>query len=176
MKILIKLGIFLAIMLSSLLGLSESKSDKIYALFNGKDGVTSLSFSKSATKPFEMFFDDDSKKVIYKMEQIRLLAYDQNKGTLSINNVFGRIKKELSGNSYFEIDPKEIDCKNCKTDWDEENVRLIGHGSRSSMNEFHILIIDQNSCLLFSFYGDITVEDITNCSKFSKSAKINISM
>jgi hypothetical protein len=176
MKIILKLGIFLAVMLSSLLGLAESKSDKIYDMFNGKDGVSSLSFSKSAIKPFEIFFDDESKKVIYKMEKIQFLAYDQNKGDLSVTDVFNRILKELDGNGYFRIDPDEIDCKNCKTDWNEDNIRLIGHGNRKIMNEFHIVVIDNNSCLLFSFYGEITFDDINNCTKFSKSAKVNITM
>jgi hypothetical protein len=176
MNFIIKLGILLAIMLSTLLGLAESKSDKIYDMFNGKDGVSSISFSKSAVKPFEMFFDDESKKVIYKMEQIRFLAYDQDKGDLSSENVFTRILKELNGKGYFEIDPKEIDCKNCKIDWSEDKIRLIGHGNKLSMNELHIIAIDNKSCLLFSFYGDISIDDINNCTKFSKSAKVNITM
>jgi len=171
-----KLGIFLAVMLSSLLGMAESKSDKIYNMFNGKDGVTSLSFSKSAIKPFEIFFDDESKKVIYKMEQVRFMAYEEGKGDLSSNDVFNRILKELDGNSYFSIDPDEINCDNCKNGWKEENIRLIGHGKRTMMNEFHIVVIDNNSCLLFSFFGNITVDDINNCAKFSKSAKVNITM
>lgn len=176
MNILLKLGIFLAVMLSSLLGLAESKSDKIYSMFNDKDGITSISFSKSAIKPFEIFFDDESKKVIYKMEKIQFLAYDQSKGDLTAKEVFNRIFKELVGNGYFLIDPDEINCKNCKTDWDEENIRLIGHGNKKAMNEFHIVVIDNNSCLLFSFYGDITIDDINNCTKFSKSAKESITM
>ena len=60
MNFLMKLGIFLAVMLSSLLGLAESKSDKIYDMFTGKDGITSISFSKSAIKPFEIFKTDRS--------------------------------------------------------------------------------------------------------------------
>jgi len=176
MNFLIKLGIFLAVMLSSLLGLAESKSDKIYDMFNGKDGVTSISFSKSAIKPFEMFFDDESKKVIYKMEKIRFMSYDENKGDLSSNDAFNRILKELNESSYFKIDPDEINCENCKTDWNKKNIRLIGHGNKTKMDEFHIVVIDNNSCLLFSFYGDITIDDINNCTKFSKSAKVNITM
>jgi len=171
-----KLGIFLAVMLSSLLGLAESKSDKIYDMFTGKDGITSISFSKSAIKPFEIFFDEESKKVIYKMEKIRFMAYDQSKGELTNNDVFKRILRELDGNSYFLIDPDKINCENCKTDLNKENIRLIGHGNMNTMNEFHIVVIENNSCLLFSFYGDITIDDINNCTKFSKSAKINITM
>jgi len=176
MKILVKLGIFLAVLLNSLLGLAESKADRVYNMFNGKEGVTSLSFSKSAIKPFEIFFDEESKKVIYKMEKIQFLTYDQNKGELSSNDAFNRILKELSGNGYFLIDPDKIDCEDCKTNWKNENIRLIGNGNESNMNEFHLLVIDNDSCLLFSFFGEITIEDINNCTRFSKSAKVNITM
>ena len=176
MKIILKLGIYLAIMLSTLLGKAQTKSDKIYDLFNGKDGVISFSFSKSVIKPFDIFLDDESKKVIYKMKEVRFLSYDQSKGSLSCNDVFIRILKELNGDNYFFIDPDEINCENCKTDWNKENIRLIGHGTKKSMNEFHIVVIDNNSCLLFSFFGDITIDDINKCAKFSKSAKVNITM
>jgi hypothetical protein len=176
MKIILKIGMLLAVMLSSLLGLAESKSDKIYDMFTGKDGVTSLCFSKSAIEPFEIFMDDDSKKVIYKMEKIKFLAYNEDKGELSSTDVFTRVDKELSGSKYFPIDPDEIKCDDCHTDWKKENVRLIGHGEKEAMNEFHVLVKDNSSCLLFSFFGDITIEDIRYCTKFSKSAKIDIKM
>ncbi|HNW50812.1 MAG TPA: hypothetical protein PKH79_07010 [Prolixibacteraceae bacterium] len=174
MKIILKIGILLATLLTSLLGLAESKSDKVYDLFNGKDGTTSLCFSKSAIEPFEIFLDDESKKVIYKMEKVKFLAYDENKGDLSASDVFNRIDKILSNDKYFTIDPDEINCDDCHADWKKENVRIIGHGEKKAMDEFHILVKDNNSCLLFSFFGNITVADLKYCTKFSKSVKIDI--
>lgn len=172
MKLIMKLGILLAMMLSTLLGNAQSKSDKIYDTFSGKDGVTTLSFSKSAIKPFEMFIDDDTKKVIYKMQKVRFMFYNEEKGELSTTNVYDRITKELNGAGYFEIDPDEINCDNCDISVDNhDKVKLIGHGKRNNMDEFHIVIADDDSDIMFSFYGDITVDDLKECGKFSHSTK-----
>jgi hypothetical protein len=176
MNIVIKLGIFLSLFLSSLLGFSQSKSNKIYDMFSGKEGVSSISLSKSAIAPFEIFFDDDTKKVIYKMERFRFISYDENKGRLSTSDVFERINNELNSSEYFTIDPSELNCKNCRGNWSDDTMRLWGRGNRSSMDEFHILVIDKNNCILFSFYGDISIEDINKCADFSNTAKINISI
>jgi len=176
MKILIQIGIFLAILLSSLFTTAQSKSNKVYDLFSGKEGVSSISLSKSAITPFEIFLDEESKKVVYKMERFRFLSYDEGKGQLRKYDVFQRITDELTTNEYFNIDPGELNCKNCRGSWNDDEIKLFGRGNRSAMNEFHILVIDNNNCMLFSFYGDITIEDINNCANFSNTAKINISL
>lgn len=175
MKIIIKLGILLAIMLNSLLGLSQSKSSKIYNMFSGKDGVSSISLSKSAITPFDVFLDDDTKEIILKIDRFRFLSYNEHKGKLLSEEVFDRIESELTGVEYFQIDPSEIDCRDCIDDWNDNNVRLIGRGNRQTMNEFHILVLDNRNCILFSFYGNFSINDINSCAKFSHTAKINIS-
>jgi hypothetical protein len=109
------------------------------------------------------------------MERFRFMSYDEAKGTLRTHDVFQRITDELTTIDYFTIDPGEINCKNCKENWNENEMKLFGRGNRSAMDEFHILMIDNLSCILFSFYGDITIEDINNCANFSNTAKMNIS-
>ena len=172
MKLLFKLGILLAMMLSSLFGLAQSKSDKLYDMFAGKDGVVSISFSKSVIKPFEVFIDDDTKKVIYNMEKIRFMSYNEKKGDLDAYNVYARIQKELKGGSYFEIDPDEINCDEADIEIDaDDDVKLIGHGKKDKMDEFHLVTFDNELCLIFSFYGKITVEDIKEFGRFSHSTR-----
>jgi hypothetical protein len=175
MKILIQIGIFLAIFLISLFTTAQSRSSKVHDLFAGKEGVSSISLSKSAITPFEIFLDEETKKIIYKMERFRLLSYDEGKGQLRKHDVFQRITDELTTAEYFTIDPGELNCKNCRGNWNGDTVKLFGRGTRSAMNELHILVIDNNNCMLFSFHGDITVEDINNCANFSNTAKVNIS-
>lgn len=175
MNTIAKLGMFIAIMLTSLISSAQSKSDKIYDMFSGKDGVTSLSFSKLLLEPFEFFLDDDTKKVIYQMEKIRFMMYNEEKGDLSAHDVYDRIQKQLKGASYFNIDPDEIDCEDCdiniEADGDDE-LLLIGHGNRSKMDEFHIILSDEgDQCFLISFYGDISIDDLKECAKFSSSSK-----
>ncbi|MDA3929165.1 MAG: hypothetical protein PF541_09410, partial [Prolixibacteraceae bacterium] len=121
MKLLIRLGILVAIMLSSFLGNAQSKSDKIYDMFSGKDGVLTLSFSKSVLKPFEIFIDDDTKKVIYKMKKVRFMTYNEDKGELDAFNVLERILNEFDSREYFKIDPEEFDCEDCDVNIDSND-------------------------------------------------------
>lgn len=172
MKIFLKLGIFLALMLTTLLSSAESKSDRIYDMFSGKDGVVTLSFSKSFLEPFELFLDDDTKQVIYKMKKVRFMAYNEDKGSLDAYAVYGKIQTQLKGNSYFEIDPEELDCDDCHIEIDhDDDLTLIGHGNRKNMDEFHVLVFDHDDCILFSFYGEISVQELKECSKFSQSTR-----
>ena len=170
MKIIIKFGIFVAIMVSSYLGMGQSPSNKVYDTFSGKEGVVTLSFSKSALKPFEVLIDDETKKVVYRMEKVSFLFYNEQKGKLSALNVYNRIKSELNDIDYFEINPDEINCNDCDID-EYDNVSLIGRGSRYSMNEFHLLVVEDDFCMLLSFYGDITVDDLKEFGKFSRSTQ-----
>lgn len=170
MNIIIRIGVFAAVMLSSILGFAESQSDKIYTTFSGKEGVVSLSFSKSALKPFEVLIDDDTKKVIYKMEKVSFLVYNQNKGQLSALNVYNRIKSGLNDIDYFEIDPRDLNCNDCGID-EYDNLTLYGRGSYNSMDEFHIIVYDDNIAMLLSFYGDISVNDLKEFGKFSHTTQ-----
>jgi len=177
MNLLFKLGMLLAILLSSLFGQAQSKSDKVYDMFAGKDGVVNLSFSKSVIKPFEIFIDDDTKKVIYKMKKIRFMSYDEDKGKIDSKEVYSRITKELSAGNYFEIYPEEIDCDDCNLHSDSnDQIILIGHGNRVNMDEFHFVLEDNGNCILFSFFGDITIDDLRECGRFTKTTKELISM
>lgn len=177
MQIIIKLGILLAVLLSSLFGFSQSNADKIYDSLSGEDGVTTLSFSKSVLKPFEFFIDEDSKKVIYKMEKVRFLAYNENKGHVRASKVHNRIIDKLQGKGYFEIDPDELEHEDFDVNFDDgDDVQLFGHGKRKKMDEVHILVYDQNDCVLVSFYGDITIDDIKQCGKFTHSTRNMIEM
>ncbi|MGF7140379.1 DUF4252 domain-containing protein [Roseimarinus sediminis] len=173
MKTLIQLGIILAMTLSSLLGFSQSQSDKIYDLFSGKDGVVNLSFSKSVIKPLEVFIDEDTKKVIYKMDKIKMLSYNERKGSLFADEVFERMLEQLDGKGYFTIDPDEVSNDNCHITLDDDDDRLvfIGHGQRHNMDEFHMLLHDDEMSLLFSFYGDITIEDLSEFGRFACSSR-----
>jgi hypothetical protein len=168
MNFIYKLGILLAMLLASVTGKAQSQSDKIYEMFSGKDGVSSISFSKSAIKPFEMYIDEKTKKVLYNMEKIRFLHYNGKKGKLSALNVFSRMKSELNGVDYFEIDQHEISTKHDDfSDFDQ--IGFFGRGNRYEMDEFHVVIFDDETSILLSFYGPITVEDLKELGNFTQS-------
>ncbi len=176
MNTILKLGIVIATFLASLVAHAESKSDKVYNLFSGKEGVTYISFSKSVIKPFEVFFDEESKKVIYKMEKVRFMHYNKEKGKLKISEVTERIVRVFDDPEYFTLDPNEFDFKNNNQDKEWDEVKMLGRGEKSKMNELHIIASDEDGCVIFSFYGDIKIEDVRSCTKFSRSTNINISI
>ena len=173
MSTIYKLGVLLAVLLSSLFGTAQSKSDQLYDMFSGNEGVATLSFAKSVIKPLELFIDDDTKKVIYKMKKVRFLSYNQEKGKFQADEVYNRMLKTLSGGQYFEIDPKEIKNNDCHIhiDDDGDQIKLIGQGKKDKMDEFHLVLRENNNTLIFSFFGDITVEDLKAFGKFSCSTK-----
>lgn len=171
MNFIYKLGMLLALMLGSLLGSAQSKSDKLYTLFEGKDGFTVVGFSKSVMQPFDIFLDNESKRVLYKMERVKFMSYNDWNGKLSAQEVYDRISKTLSSNDYFEIDVNQLSSPNASISWDKdaEDVRLIGHGTHDRMDEFHIVTIDQNRTFFISFYGDIAIEDIAGFTSMNRS-------
>lgn len=171
MNFIYKLGVLLALMLGSLLGNAQSKSEKLYTLFEGKDGFTVVGFSKSIMKPFDIFLDNESKRVLYKMERVKFMSYNDWNGKLSAEDVYNRISKTLNSDEYFEIDANQLSSKNVSISWDEdtEDVRFIGRGTHERMDEFHIVTLDQNRTFFISFYGDITIEDLDGFTSMNRS-------
>ncbi len=170
MNTILKIVALLAFVFASLQGITKSNSDKIYNMYLREKGVTILSFSKSTVEPFEIFMDDLTRDVTRDMEKIRFLAYNEPEGHFSSVQVFERIIDELSGNTYFIIDPDEIDDGNCELDVNDDDVKLIGRGNRNYMDELHIIFIDNETCFLVSFFGKTNIDDIRNLACFSHSA------
>jgi hypothetical protein len=171
MNFIYKLGVLLALMLGSLLGNAQSKSDKLYTLFEGKDGFTVIGFSKSVMKPFDIFLDNESKRVLYKMERVKFMSYNDWNGKLSAEDVYNRISKTLNSGSYFEIDATNLSGKNASVSWDKdtEDIRIIGHGTPEHMDEFHIVTLENNRTFFISFYGKIDIEDIDGFTSMNRS-------
>jgi len=176
MSFFVKLGILLAMIMASIVGTAQNATKKVYDMFEGKDGVSSMSLSKSAMSSYEMFLDDDTKDVLSKLTMFRFLNYDENDGQLTSQNVFDRIANEFNSSGYFTITSSEINCRGCKQQWNSSDALLWGRGSRSAMSEFHILLIDRSDCLLFSFFGNISIDDINKCAQLSDKAQITINM
>ncbi|HPB06340.1 MAG TPA: DUF4252 domain-containing protein [Prolixibacteraceae bacterium] len=108
MSFFVKLGILLAMIMASIVGTAQNATKKVYDMFEGKDGVSSMSLSKSAMSSYEMFLDDDTKDVLSKLTMFRFLNYDENDGQLTSQNVFDRIANEFNSSGYFTITSSEI--------------------------------------------------------------------
>lgn len=171
MRTIIKLGVLLGILLASIHGMAESKSDRIYNMFLNEEGTIIISLSKSAVMPLKIFMDNHTREVINEMEKIRFMVYDESKGIFSSSEVYDRINNEINGDSYFIIDPEDIKCKKCNHDFYDDDAKLIGHGSANNMDELHIIYNERKDCFLFSFYGNITLDDLSKFVRFSHSAE-----
>ncbi|NQU51388.1 MAG: DUF4252 domain-containing protein, partial [Bacteroidetes bacterium] len=67
---------------------AQSKSDKMYDAFSGKDGVSNFSFSKSMIDAIDIDLgdDNDEKNVTGDLNGIRFMSYNPQKGAISGNN------------------------------------------------------------------------------------------
>lgn len=173
MQLIYKLGVLLAIFLASLTGNAQSNAQKVFDMYSGKQGFVGLGFAKSIIQPIEIFLDDDSKRVLLKMDRVNLLFYNENEGNYSTDEIFYRIDTKLNGNDYFDIDPEEFNCKNfnIETDSDYKQIRIIGHGLHNKLDEYHILLTNSNNTMFFSLFGDINLEDLKTFCKFSHLTK-----
>ena len=67
-----------------LISVAQSKSDKMYDAFSGKDGVSNFSYSKSMIDAIDIDLgDEDEKNVTGDLHQIRFMSYNPKKGGLS---------------------------------------------------------------------------------------------
>lgn len=64
---------------------AQSKSDKMYDTFSGKDGISNFSFSKNMIDAIDLDLGDDEneKKVTGDLYQISFISYNPEKGELS---------------------------------------------------------------------------------------------
>jgi hypothetical protein len=142
---------------------AQSKSDKMYDVFSGKDGISNFSFSKSMIDAIDIDLgdDEDEKNVTGDLHQISFISYNPEKGSLS-GSEFTKKAIALLPSSYKKLDIEEDE------DTDAE-IWLLG--KRKKFEECHIFIKnDEEDQMRFvvSFFGDFTVNDIENLKKKGK--------
>ena len=80
----VKFFFLAAILISAQLSNAQSKSNKMYDVFSGKDGVSNFSFSKSMIDAIDIDLgEDDDKNVTGDLQQIRFMSYNPKKGSMS---------------------------------------------------------------------------------------------
>ena len=142
---------------------SQSKSDKMYDTFSGKDGISNFSFSKNMIDAIDLDLgdDEDEKNVSGDLHQISFISYNPDKGDFS-GSEFTKKAIALLPASYKKLDIEEDD------DTDAE-IWLLG--KKKKFEECHIFIKnDEEDQMRFvvSFFGDFTVNDIENLKKKGK--------
>ncbi len=162
MNIFYKLGVLVAIIVSTLTGYAQSKSYRIFDEFANHDGFMYMAFSKSMIDAVNLNLDDENKKVTGDLNEIRILVLNREK-----SNLGGSLQKIISEKfeklNYRKVEPKDEDGSDDAEFWIE--------GDSKRVKECHIIVKDskdnQFSCLV-SFYGNFKVEDLKSLEKFSR--------
>jgi hypothetical protein len=153
MKTITKVIFTLAFMLATLLVVAQSKSDKIYDVFSGRDGVTNFTFSKNMIDAIDIDLgdEDDERNVTGDLHKIRFLSYNPEKGDLSADE-FTRKAIGMLPSQYHKFEEDEDD---------DAEIWLLG--KKKNFSECHVFTKGENNKglrIVVSFYGDFTVNDI----------------
>ncbi|NEW85094.1 MAG: DUF4252 domain-containing protein [Mariniphaga sp.] len=162
MNLFYKLGVLVAIIVTTLTGSAQSRSYRIFDEFANHDGITYMAFSKSMIDAVDLKLDDENKKITGDLNEIRILVLNREK-----SNLGGSLPKIISGKfnklNYRNVEPKDQD----KSD----DIEFWIEGDSKRVKECHVIVKDrkdnQLSCLV-SFYGNFKVEDLDNFEKFSR--------
>ena len=159
----IKITLAAVILIASQFSNAQSKSDKMYDVFSGNDGVSSFSFSKSMIDAIDLDLgdDDDEKNVTGDLNRIRFMSYNPEKGNLSGSDF---IKKAIG------FLPSQYKKFEDESD-DDEDVEIWLLGKKKKFTECHVFVKNDNDDqmrFIVSFYGDFTVNDLENLREKGK--------
>lgn len=140
---------------------AQSKSDKIYDVFSGKDGVSNFSFSRNMIDAIDINLgDDDEKNVTGDLHQIRFMSYNPKKGDLSGSEFTKRAVKMLPSQYKKYVD-----------DEDDSDAEIWLLGGKKKFKECHVFLTNEEENqmrFVISFYGDFTVNDLEGLKKAGK--------
>ena len=153
MKTITTIIFALAFLLATLLAGAQSKSDKIYDVFSGRDGVTNFTFSKNMIDAIDLDLgeDDDERSVTGDLHKIKFLSYNPEKGDLSAND-FTKKAIGMLPSQYKKYEDDEDD---------DAEIWLLG--KKKKYSECHVFTKGEDNAsfrIIVSFYGDFTVNDI----------------
>ncbi len=166
MKTIIAIFFALGMFLASLVTNAQSKSEKMYNVFDNKDGVTNFSFSKSMIDAVDINLDDDDESnVTGDLYQVRFMSYNPKKGAMSGSDFTKRAIGYL---------PKSVYKKYTGENDNDSEIWL--RGGKRKFKECHIFTkSNDNEQLRFvvSFYGNFKVNDLDKLKNTGKSISAN---
>jgi hypothetical protein len=153
MKTITTIIFALALLLVSLITGAQSKADKIYDVFSGRDGVTNFTFSKNMIDAIDIDLgeNDDERTVTGDLHKIRFLSYNPTKGDLSADE-FTKKAINMLPSVYKKYE---------EDDDDDAEIWLLG--KKKKYTECHVFTKGENNenfRIIVSFYGDFNVNDI----------------
>lgn len=132
----------------------QSKSDKMYDTFRGKEGVSHFTFSKNMLDAIDLDLgDDDEKNVTGDLFEVRFMSYNPEKGSMN-GPEFTKKAVSLLPSAYKKFKDK---------DHDDSDAEIWLLGKKKTYKECHVFIKNEDSDqmrFVVSFYGDFNVNDV----------------
>lgn len=141
---------------------AQSRSYQIYDQFAHSDGFTLLTFSKAMIDMVNLNIDEENKKVMGDLLEVRILisSHEKNKDMGSLHQLFSGKFNKLN---YRKVEPLDNN--------ENENTEFWIEGNSKTVKECHVIVCNSEdkefSCLV-SFYGNFKVEDLKSFEKFSR--------
>ncbi len=162
MNLFYKLGVLVAIIVTTLTGSAQSRSNRIFDEFANRDGFTYMAFSKSMIDAVDLKLDDENKKITGDLNEMRILVLNREKSNLG-GSLPKIISEKFNKLNYKKVQPNDSNGS--------DNVEFWIEGDSKKVKECHVIVkvdkVNQFSCLV-SFYGNFKVEDLDNFEKFSR--------
>ena len=165
----VKITIAAIILLASQLTYAQSKSDKMYDVFSGNDGVLNFSLSQNMIDVIDLDLgdNDNEKKLTGDLNRIRFMSYNPGDGNISgfdfINKAIGLLPSQ-----YKKFEDENGD--------DDEDVEIWLLGKKKKFTECHVFVKNDNDDqmqFIISFYGDFTVSDLEKLREKGKGFSDN---
>ncbi len=162
MNLIYKLGVLVALFISTLTAIGQSRSYRIFDEFANHDGFTYLAFSKSMIDAVNLNLDDENKKITGDLNEIRILILNREKSNLG-GSLPRIIAEKFNKLNYRKLDLSDKDGA--------KDVEFWIEGDSKKVKECHVIVTNSNdgqfSCLV-SFYGNFNVKDLDRFEKFSR--------
>src|SRR5665648_514976 len=136
MNLFYKLGVLVAIIVTTLTGSAQSKSYRIFDEFSNREGFTSLSFSKSMIDAVDLELDDENKKITGDLNEIRILFLNREKSNLGVS-LPKTIADKFNKLNYKKVEPKDKG--------DSDDVEFWIEGDSKKVRECHVIVTDSKA-------------------------------
>ncbi|WP_010664784.1 DUF4252 domain-containing protein [Marinilabilia salmonicolor] len=135
----------------------NSPSDKLYAQLDGAEGITILSFSQNAIELANIFVDEDeNREVSGELRKVKMMICKGPDDKISRDVV-----RTFEKHPFSEIEDEDHD--------NDGRIFVIRNGRK--VKECHLLSKEDETLIVFSFYGDFKIEDINDLTNKASEMK-----
>jgi uncharacterized protein DUF4252 len=141
---------------------AQSKIDKLYKKYAGKEGFTSMNISPEMFSLLGNFDMNDSSEdakdaqnIMQQLEGLKMLVYENPEGN-SVNEFYKEIKNTLPLDEYAEL--------MVINDSDSDIKFLIKKSAKDRISELLMIVKSEDEVLIMSMVGDLDMNTISDIS------------